>query len=582
MSANSPVQASQNAKRSAPVAGMVVAILLLGMLLALARFWHSGQMGFYEDDYTLVTRAMAASWPEVRDFVSSLLLSFGGQGRPLQHSVLYLLSYLAGRLGGLPEAYWLGWVILTLNAVLAYALLRRLFAPTASLAGGLAFALFGGDTTQAFLYHSFGLQQSLTYLLVALHLYLSDRRVFSYFVVLGSLLSYETAYPVFLAAPLLGERRGGDLMREMIRHSAVLGALFLAVLALRIAVGEARVVGLGFPELVTVPLLHMVQGPAVSLGTYLYRPLQAIQALDGEMIVVLLASSMGLSAALWLTKGEGRAAPSEFLAALRTKSAVHIGEANRRVLRLLGAGLVMLALAYALTFTIRAYAISGRDTRVHFAAVVGAAIVWACLAEVAYGSAATPRRKRLVSLALAAYFASMVGFGFVVQRSYVRAWELQRAFWTDVLKLCPDLDDGVVILIEPSGLEDPRFIYANHWNLPRVLDQILGFPDDWHVPPRVYRLLPDWQTHLVAEGGQFRLDGLTVLAPPSLYGKTESRHVIFLETAGGSLRRIGGELTVDGRSYPIRDLPRGPQQVFPHGFLYDQLISKNPSGGSDS
>lgn len=258
-----------------------------------------------------------------------------------------------------------------------------------------------------------------------------------------------------------------------------------------------------------------------------------------------------------------------------------IGETNRQVLRLLGAGLLMVVLAYPLTFTIRAYAISGRDTRVHFAAVVGAAIVWACLTEVAYGLADTSRRKRLVSLALAAYFASMVGFGFVVQRSYVRAWDLQRAFWTDVLRLSPDLDDSVVILVEPSGLEDPRFIYANHWNLPRVLDQILRFPADWHAPPRVYRLRPGWETHLVAEDGQFRLDGLTVLAPPSLYGKTESRQVIFLETAGGAMRRIGGELHVGAATYPIRDLPLGAQRTFPSGFLYDLLISAKPSGRTE-
>jgi hypothetical protein len=547
-------------------------VAFFGILIAVARYWHSAQMGFYEDDYTLVTRAMAATWPEVREFISSLLLGFGGQGRPLQHSLIYLLSWMAGRLGGLPQAYGLGWAILTLNAALAFGLLRRLFPTAAALAGGLAFALFGADTTQAFLYHSFGLQQSLTYLLLALHLYLADRRVLSYILILGSLLSYETAYPVFLAAPLLAAPRGKPLTREIARHAAVLGAMFVAVLALRLASGESRVAGLGFPDLLTVPLLHMLEGPVVSLGTYLYRPLQVIQALDGEMAAVLLASFVGLAAALWLARPERGVTPSDVRAALRDRSTASLSESTRRLLRLAAAGLSMVVLAYPLTFTIRAYAISGRDTRVHFAAVVGAAILWACLAELAYGLARTTMRRRLVSGILAAGLAGLVGFGFVVQHSYMRAWELQRTLWTDVVRLCPDLGDGTVILVEPSGLEDPRFIYANHWNLPRVLEQILVFPAEWQSPPRLFRLAPGWEANLVTAHGRFQLDGSTVVAPPSLYQEVDSRQVIFLETVGGALRRVGGEMVVNGIGYPIRDMPQAVQPGFAPGILFPDLI----------
>ncbi len=556
---------------------MRMTVALLGLILFIARYWHSPRMGFYEDDYTLVTRAMASSWPEVRDFIWSLLSGFGGQGRPLQHTMVYLLSWLAGRLGGLPQAYWIGWGILTLNAILAFALFRRLFSPAAALAGGLAFALFGADTTQAFLYHSFGLQQSLTYLLIALHLYLSDRRVLSYVVILGSLLSYETAYPVFLAAPLLAWKRGMSLRRELGRHAAVLATLFLVTLAVRFVTGEQRVAGLGFQDVLTVPLLHMLEGPLVSLGTFIYRPLQTLQALDGEMAVVLLVSLASFSTAFLLMRSPDAPTVHELLDALQNRSAARLGEATRRWARLFGAGTLMVVLAYPLTFTIRAYAISGRDTRVHFAAVVGAAIVCACVAELALGLARTPMKRRVLSGILAVYFALMVGFGFVVQRSYVRAWELQRTFWAEVVRLCPDLTPGTVILVEPTGIEDPRFIYANQWNLPRVLDQIIAFPSGWDAPPRVYRLAPDWQANLVQADGSIRLDAATVVAPPSLYGSAESREVIFLESGGGSLRRIGHELVVNGTPVPIRGLPQGQPPAFTSGFLYALLVGPAPS-----
>jgi len=567
--------------RARPGSSLALEVLgvsaLLTAVIWLARYWHSASMGFYEDDYTLVTRAMASTWPEVREFVSQILLSFGGQGRPLQHSLVYLLSWVAGRLGGLPQAYWLGWGILTLNASLAYRLLRRLFEPAPALAGALAFALFGADTTQAWITGSFGLQQSLTYLLIALHLYLSDRQVLSYVFVLGSLLSYETAFPVFLAAPLLATRRGKPLLRQITGHAVILAAMFTAVLLLRLATGEQRVAGLGFPAIVTVPLLHMLQGAVVSLGTYLYRPLQVFQAFDPEMAAVLAVAFVGLAAGFWLVRPVASIPASELVAALRARSLQSLSDSTRRLLRLIGAGLLMVVLAYPLTFTIRAYAISGRDTRVHFAAVIGAALLWACLASLLYGLACTAGRRRLISGILAAYFAVLVGFGFVVQRSYVRAWELQRGFWTEVVGLCPDLTSGTVILVDPSGLEDPRFIHANHWNLPRVLEQILVFPAEWESPPRLFRLAPGWEANLVNGDEQFRLDGSTVVAPPSLYGTVDGRQVVFLETSGGTLRRVGGEMIVDGAAFSIRELPQGPQPTFAPGFLYDDLVGETAS-----
>jgi hypothetical protein len=545
-----------------------------GVLLAFARYWHSSQMGFYEDDYTLVTRAMASTWPQVREFVKSLLVSFGGQGRPLQHSLLYLLSWIAGQAGGLPQAYWLSWAILTLNTVLAYALLRRLFPPLAAIAGGLAYALYGADTTQAFLYHSFGLQQTLTYLLVALLLYVGGHKALSYVIILGSLLSYETAFPVFLAAPLLCSERGKNLAREWVRHAAILVTILVAVLALRIASGEPRIASLGFPELLTVPLVHMVQGPLVSLGTYFYRPIQVFQAFDLEMAGVLAIAFVALATALLTARGESRANLGELLGSLQRRSAAGLCDGNRRLLRLFGAGLLMVVLAYPLTFTIRAYALSGRDTRVHLAAVVGAAVIWACATELVGGSATTMRRQRAMKIVLAAYFALMVGFGFVVQRSYVRAWQLQRSFWPQVLRLCPDLSDGTVILVDPSGLEDPRFIYANHWNLPRVLEQVLVFPAEWEAPPRVFRLGAGWEDVLITSEGRFRLDSSSVLAPPSLYQEAEGRQVIFLETKDGALERVGGELEVNGKSLVIRGLPEGATPGYHRGFLYEYLVSR--------
>jgi hypothetical protein len=558
---------------------VVGSLALLAALAWVVRFWHSRHFGFYADDYTLVTQAMASSWRQVWAFASDLLLHFGGQGRPLQHSLLYVLSYLAGRLGGLPAAYGIGYLIVAANPILFYALLRRISSQTLALLGGLAWVLFPADTTPSFLFHSLGLQQSLTYLLLAFHCFLSRKTILSYLLVLGSLLSYETAFPVFLAAPLLAATWDRTLPKKLFRHALVLGAMVVAVTALRIVVGENRVEGLGFPAILTTPLVHMVEGPLVSLGTFLYRPIQTLQSMSPELaLVVVLAFAVFAWALRWLEvdqAADGRA----LLASLRARTRpLPLADSILRPLRLALAGLVMLVLAYPLTFTIRAYALSGRDTRVHFAAVVGASLLFASVATLILLLADAYGKGRLARLGLAVLLAFLVGFGFIVQADYAQSWREQRTFWPDLVRLCPDVGEGAVILVDPTGLRDTRQIDANTWNLPRILDQIYIFPNDWEEPPRVYRLVPGWEEYIVAEDGQFRIDASTVIAPPSLYRTVASTDVILVDTSSGFLWRRRSPLDIGGREYELREPGLPMLTDLSPGFLFGYLLSDDGSG----
>ena len=137
-------------------------------------------------------------------------------------------------------------------------------------------------------------------------------------------------------------------------------------------------------------------------------------------------------------------------------------------IHLIGFGLVLLILTYPLTFTTRPTAISGRETRVHLAAVVGAAMV---AGGVAAGGLRWARRRFpawVGAAVLAATLALLLGYGFQVQQDYVRAWELQRSFWRDLVPQIQDAGEGVVVMVDPAGLADTLQIGANTWNLPRV------------------------------------------------------------------------------------------------------------------
>lgn len=545
------------------LAALALTLLPLAALWA-ARYWHSPRFGLYEDDLTIVPHVVEMSGGEVLRFVGEYIAGLRGHARPLSDSLIYLLSFAGWRLGGLWPMYLIGFAIQALNLALFTQLLRRLMPGAGfALAGGLAYALFAADTTQAFLTHSLGVHPSLTLVLVAAHAWLSGWRAMP--AALGAVLlfAYESPFPLLFALPLLEPRWDRAWLRRALAHGAALALLLAAVAALRSAVGEQRVTDLGLAAAVLTPLKHMLQGPLVSLGTYAYRPLQALQALNLEAalaaglawpVFALALDRAGLGA----TDAAGGAAP------------------GWRLLRLALAGLALLALAYALTFTTRAFAISGRETRVHLAAAPGAALVVAVAVEAAalwLGA----RWGRALPAALGLCFAGLMAFGFVVQRDYVRAWELQQSFWRELLPLIPDVDEGVIVLVEPEGLEDTRQIGANTWNLPRVLETLYGLPAAWEAPPRVVRLIPGWQDRIVAHDFQFRTDAGTVIAPASLDIFVPMRRTIFIMTGAGRLERWQGTITLEDEAFEL--WPQGPPVLtgLPRTAFYDVLLG--PPGG---
>jgi hypothetical protein len=389
------------------------------------------------------------------------------------------------------------------------------------------------------------------------------------------LFSYETTFPVFFAAPLLAYDWDKKLLKKLILHAAILLGMLGAVYFLRSIIGEGRVSGMGLREIFVTPFVHMAQGPFVSLGTYLYRPLQAIRNVNLE---VLLA--VGLSFPVFfliLSKLHLVEIPKlqESLGHLKNKAYNRLPEKLRSLLKLMISGAVMLVLAYPLTYTVRAYAISGRDTRVHFAAVVGASIVLAAVLYLFLSYLKTHWKKTPAVILVALLFSLLFGYGFVIQRDYRLAWDHQQEFWTELLPLIQDAGEGTVILVEPDGLQYTRQIDGNTWNLPRILDQIYQFPDDWEDPPRVYRLSETWEQALAYDGSNLSLDGASTVAPPSLYQVVDSRNVIFIETHTCELVRRIDPLSLNGNTYPLKQPPdeiAAPLSAYEKGFLHSYLV----------
>lgn len=238
----------------------------------------------------------------------------------------------------------------------------------------------------------------------------------------------------------------------------------------------------------------------------------------------------------------------------------------------------MLVLAYPLTFTVRAYAISGRDTRVHAAGVLGAAVLVGSLILIALWLADAAGRRRSMSVLLGAWLGLLVGYGFVIQRDYRLAWVYQRQFWTSLVQLIPDVSEGDSILVEPQGLKDTRQIGANYWNLPVVLGQIYQFPDDWQTSVWTYRLTESWEQHIVGNDGNLNLDAATAFAPPDTFREIDPSSAILIETDQGRLTRRYEPMNLSGTEIRFKRTRKQGEPPFPPGFLYRYLVDGSRIG----
>jgi len=545
---------------------------LLAFLIWIAHFWYSRQFGLYEDDWNRIPKIIGIGWKDLWILIRANATLGQSQGRPLHPTLILLFSFLGFKAGGLQGIYKIAFAIALVNAILFYWLLNRIFHNERfALLGSLAFVLFPADTTQAFLTHALGVQPSITLVLLAFHCYLSDWKKCSYFLILLTLFTYETSFPVFFAAPFLQRPRKSGI----VKHGLVLMAMLTSVFVLRALTADSRVSHLGFQE-VLLSCTNPITGPIVNVALYFYRPFEGLFSITGyepiALLIVCIAIAWILSKDLWPEMRTTRLAAPQALARIQPALI----------------GLIMLVAAYPLTVTTVGFAVAGRGTRVHTAAIFGSSILCAYGCWMIFSHLTTKVQERLAAVGVATFFTLLLAFGLRVQRDYVLSWQEQRGFWTDVLRLCPDLSDGDVILVEPTGLRDTRqllFLRKQLTGAPDtrqiksledlfdILPQIYKFPTDWVRPPRVYRLPLDWKKEIFAgddqlrtvtiEAGDTAAPSPTLLVPPS--------KVIFLETKNGHLTRRADIQSPQGGQMQLKtstDFSR----PFEAGSIYPSLI----------
>jgi hypothetical protein len=229
----------------------------------------------------------------------------------------------------------------------------------------------------------------------------------------------------------------------------------------------------------------------------------------------------------------------------------------------------MLILAYPFTFTVRAYAITGRDTRVHATAVIGAAIFVGSIIYLVLQLVKSSNQRLFLLAILSIWFGLLGGFGILVQDDYRLAWDYQQLFWSSADKYIGGMAEGSIIGVEPDGLIDTRHIDANTWNLPYVLNNIYVFPEEWETIPRAYRLLPNWKERTIVNPTVVRF-----LDYKWEYVAVPWSKFILISTEDGRITSQVETVRLYGVSYSMSIIDPGTTNSFEPNFLHEYLINK--------
>lgn len=546
-----------------------VTLGLLAALALLAHFVLAGSYGLYSDDYFFVGRAMALDGAGVGDWLMQVLRHWP-QGRPVGFGLSVLIAWAAYAIGGLLAVYAAGYAIVVLNGWLLYRLVARLFDPHLALLSGAFFILLPADTTRQLLTHNLILQPSLTFALLGLLLYTrpEGRRGAAFAVASLSLLTYESAFLLFVMAPLFGRQPWPAMRRRLPAHWLICGLLMAAALAVRLAYGESRVTAL--PQTGMAIPLRILAGFAIGPWTAIS------QSTVGFMLdLARLGPAEG-----WIVPAVALAAfvPAIVLLAVHHRRSPPAAAPIRRALV---AGLALLPVAYALSFThYPPDARHGGGTSVHLAATVPAAMVLAAACLLLANSRWRALRAGARGL-IALLIVAMTGYGVVVQRGYIRTFEDQRTFWSQVLAACPDMDEQSVIIAMGSRPSRSYFAQPAAAETPLVPRLLFQWPGELLPLPRE----PIRPTLLLVNDAAALADflgedeqGLYWARSPNwtvFPGDRLPAEPIVLEVDPRSVRRIEGQVTAG--AFSINARPINPNvglkaQLPPALPLYNHLI----------
>ncbi len=514
------------------------------LLVWIAYYFHFPKFGLYEDDYWFIGIPANTPFKELWEIMINHFFDFqNNHGRYISVFLPWLLAFINLKIGGLWFTYFFGIILVALNVFLFHKIIRSRFPAELAFLAALVFLYFPADTTKALLVHIYQLQISVLFLMLAGVFWIRSKKWVSYIFAASCLLMYESPFLPFILFPLLDEisfKR--SFLIKFIKHLLIVSSIIVIVFVTRKLLGESRVDSLTLLETSKRIILSVTGGPLVALFSFLRSPYLALSEIK-YTLPYIFASFLILLPCIWLITSRFKESSSKFihlpLTTKHFKAAFDIDPVLLNALKGIGVGILMAMVGYL--FSVTHYpptTLNGRMTSVHLAATFGTALFTGSFFYLILFI--VKKKFRLAfSVLLSFYFAVLSGYGALIQKDFIKGWELQKDLMSQIVEKCPDVDDGTIILLSPENLQNPKNVISYSWALPIILENLYYFPEQWERPPKI-TLYNEYYVNLdIDSNSQFYFEPrYKFLYDNDTIVNLRQNNVIFIESTDGKYQRI--------------------------------------------
>jgi hypothetical protein len=532
------------------------------MITFASHFLYFNSFGLYEDDYSVVGTQINTDFKGVLTRFQAAFKTWPW-GRPLAFSLPALLTYIGVKLGGLKTIYIIGFIIIWINASLTYKLVNIRFPDFVSLICAIFYIVYPADTAKILLTHSLILHVSFTFLLISSILYLQDKKVASYVCIIGTLITYETPILPFFAIPLLKEKWDKKLLKNISKHIFIIVIILFIYFIFRLNLGEEKLVGLtegNKLRLIGKFVVGFFIGPLASGYSILLRPFTSLLHNTFAGYIIIIIFNIILGGVLYYF----------FHNKLLQKNSII---QMKKILQLFGVGIVMVIISYGLTFVhYPPIAIRGRLTSVHIASTLGWGLILSAVSWLLFQIATFYKKGLLISFLISSYLSLLIGFHVIVQKDFVKSWNIQRTFWRDVISLCPDMTEKTVIFLDYNNLPETTYIKSFSWALQTTLEQIFHFPEKWKIPPRLYKFPINIQFEIKDGIIKWYRSTITWWGHYLTWETLDRSNVILLEYKNNILQRKQDSIIINNTKYLLTKRI-DTKNNYNEGQLYNYIYS---------
>jgi len=488
----------------------IIVFLFLVIATYIIDFSQCAHFGLYEDDYWSIAAGYSMHFHELFNrFVS--IFSHWPTGRPLNHFLPLLLGYIAGSIHSITVLYYFGAFCLAFNCYFVFLIAYELLDFRSAIIASVAYLIFPADSTRQLLIHISHVQSSMTFALLACYLWLHTERYrfWSYPIAALCLMSYETAFLIFISLPLftvIYNRK--DTFLRLFAHGIYCMIVLILFYIVRKFIGDARVTDyLSSPgETIIKSISSTYIGPITIFKSIYYSVVLGVRYIGVQSFIVALVSLVGIILLCRLYRS------NEII--LRSKASY---------IYLLVAAFIALGSAYLLTLVnyppVQLY---GRLTSTHVAAAFPFAMLVGIISAVVGQSKGILKTAYYIILAFG--LISTISNARLVQDGYVATWQTEKGFWQQILNMAPDLDKNSTVIVygTPAPTQTLPVVMANSWAdyfaCRALYNFALPYDSDEGVKFGHLGVIPElWN---------FKIKGTTIIAWTPRYWSLEAKNVI--------------------------------------------------------